>query len=554
MLDTKTPQRLIVVLGGTGDTGRRLASTLADPGHRIVLTTRDASDVGWTPQDPNVAFEEWVPADESFLALLTRVRARFDRTPDVVINLIGAWLVGARQALVDITRDVVGNLPSTARYVHCSAVSVWGSRPGETVDESSPTFAEQRVARLHLEAEEAIDEAREAGLETVILRLPHIYGPGRERTVGLMRNGKFVILGDGRNAMHHLHVDDFVSVLRNVATRPTIPSPIYAVVDDDHGRYGDYCDFVTAATGALPLPFMSLSAALEGDLVAVLGPHFGSREVVEEFWRFMTSHLRIDNSKMKNELGIELRYPTYREGLPGVLDADSSIQIPYREGNVIENEWRVWAKVLDERPELTREEEPNELLHAVATDGTDASMDVSAWSSAQLRWGRIALLQSSRMDNVNVIFFPRTDIDAPILGLELAFNADGHSFSAFDLVGTSDPGWTALLDGASNTPGLNGKTIPVEGRLAGLLTPAAVVLRGAEVDAGAVLEAARTVLIAYLEKLSDAPGRPAIEGEAGQKAYCEKLLRRPGGADLLASLFGGEWSERFLREVYYPTP
>lgn len=172
--DRKTSRATIVVLGGTGDTGRRFARRVVSSTTEIILTTRSPEDVDWDPPD-GTRIAQWDPTETDFGDFL----ATLERPVDVVINLIGAWLVGARHALVEITTDVVSALGSGARYVHCSAVSVWGSRPGEVVDETCPPFAEQRVARLHLEAEAVINEAIEGGLDGVILRLPHIYGPGR---------------------------------------------------------------------------------------------------------------------------------------------------------------------------------------------------------------------------------------------------------------------------------------------------------------------------------------------------------------------------------------
>lgn len=218
---------------------------------------------------------------------------------------------------------------------------------------------------------------------------------------------------------------------------------------------------------------------------------------------------------------------------------------------MIAHQWEAMTNVLVERPEFERAAEPGDLMSAT---GEGASMRVAAFESAQFRWGRLAVLESTRMDNLNVLFFPNLDVAAPMLGLEVVYNDSGHLFSAFDLVGETGPEWDALLKATAERPALSGKTTPVEGRIAALLTPSAVVLRGSEHDDEEIFGAARALLEAYLEKASEAPSRPASEGRAEQNAYCEQLLGRPGGVDLLTSMFGSDWTQRFLDEVYYPTP
>jgi nucleoside-diphosphate-sugar epimerase len=527
------------LLGGGGDTGRRLVQRLpADCA--ITITSRAPDKLG--DGFDGVRVVEWRPADASFASVIDGSPA-----PDVVVNLIGAWLVNARTALVEATRDIVDALAPGTRYIHCSAVSVWGSRPGEVVDEMSPIFADQRVAGLHFEAEVEVEKARKRGIDSVVLRLPHIYGPGRERTVTMMRHGRFVILGDGRNRMHHLHVDDFVDVLANVALREHIPSPLYAIVDDDDGTYGDYCDFVTAATGAVPLPFMSLTDALNGHLENILGPHFKQREVVAEFWRFMTSDLRVDNGLMKRELGVDLRYPTFREGLPGVIDAD--LDFTNQRDAVMKTTYEEWTSGVAADGRLQMTDEPADYLQATA-DG--ASMNVEAFSSDAVRWGRVALLESSRMQNLNVVIFPKPDVEAPILGIEIAFSPDGElSFAAFDCWGTTPDPFAEALDAAGDA--LGDARLPVEGRLAGFLSQHAVVARekGREAD---VLRAASGLLKSYIDAVHAADSRAAEEGQAEQNKRCELLINRPGGRDHLAALFGKEWSDTFLEKVYYPRP
>ncbi len=529
----------VLILGGGGDTGRRLSERLSSDDVVVSITSRSPEKVGWAAES-GVSTIHWDPSEADFAESV-------HHSPDVVVNLIGAWLVGAEAALVDATRAVLEALEPGTRYIHCSAISVWGSRPGESVDEDDPVFADQRVAQLHLEAESIVDEHVQRGVDAVVLRLPHIYGPGRERTINLMRDGRFVILGDGQNRMHHLHVEDFVEVLRNVALRDRLPSRLYAVVDDDDSTYGAYCDLVTALTGTIPLPLMSLSDALRGELANILGPHFKAREVVAEFWRFMTSDLRVRNDRMKSELGIRLRYPTFREGLPGVIDAE--LAHTEKSEMTLEENFRSWSTEILARDEVRALELEHERMERVAED---ARIHVIPFESDHIRWGRLAFLSSKRMLNLNCVVFPRVGVAAPVLGIEIVATPEGAtSFAALDLWG-SDSDFGELLAAAKDSS-LSDHLLPIEGRLTSLLSPDAVAVGGAA-PIEVVLRVSHELLHRYLERVAASAERPGETGAREQRDVCRRLLERPGAVDLMAAMFGREWATNFLSEVYYPEP
>ena len=56
-------------------------------------------------------------------------------------------------------------------------------------------------------------------------------------------------------------------------------------------------------------------------MAEMLGPHFRAEPVLQELFTYMTSHASISNEKMKVELGVKLRYPSFRTGLRQVLNA-----------------------------------------------------------------------------------------------------------------------------------------------------------------------------------------------------------------------------------------
>lgn len=316
---------LVIITGGAGDTGLRLAQRLLDA-HDIGLwlTSREPSAV----ELDGVVVREWAGADDSagFADLLEDADHAGYRHV-VVFNVIGAWLRNPREAIVGVVEALTEAARGAAislRIVHCSATSVYGDRPGEVLTEDSELSPALEVGRIHAEAENRLlDTPRD--YEAVALRIPHIYGPDRERTVDMMAEGNFVVAGDGRNPMSHIHVEDLVRAMEAAAVAD-VDGDVINVVDDRALPYGAYCDFITDWYDREPLPRVPLDEALaENTFAELLGPGFEDEQVVREFYLYMTSHAAISNDKMKERLGIELRYPLFSDGLASLLtlrDAD----------------------------------------------------------------------------------------------------------------------------------------------------------------------------------------------------------------------------------------
>jgi nucleoside-diphosphate-sugar epimerase len=81
-----------------------------------------------------------------------------------------------------------------------------------------------------------------------------------------------------------------------------LPGAIYNASDDSEMKMGDYFDLVADRNG-LPRP----PRITRTEAASVMPPALLS---------FMLESRRLSNRRMKNELGVTLRYPTVREGVP----------------------------------------------------------------------------------------------------------------------------------------------------------------------------------------------------------------------------------------------
>jgi len=126
----------------------------------------------------------------------------------------------------------------------------------------------------------------------VILRLTPVYGPGRGLRERL-RKGEFRLLDDGQHATSRIHVDDVVRAVFAAEARAPHGSR-YLVADDEPTTQGQFTQWACQRM-AIPLP--------------------PSRQMFEPGAPRVTHrNRRVRNTRLKQELGIELRYPTFRDG------------------------------------------------------------------------------------------------------------------------------------------------------------------------------------------------------------------------------------------------
>jgi hypothetical protein len=179
-------------------------------------------------------------------------------------------------------------------FIYFSSSGLYGDQPDDDIwiDEDTATATDDPPMSGIQTDEAAIDECRFERLRTVILRLAPVYGPGRGMRAQF-RKGRYSILEDGRHATSRIHVDDVVQIVFAAEQRAPTRSR-YLVADDEPTTQGDYARWLSERMG-LPMP--------------------PSREMYES-GRGRSSHRnrRIRNTRMKSELGIELRYPSFRDG------------------------------------------------------------------------------------------------------------------------------------------------------------------------------------------------------------------------------------------------
>jgi nucleoside-diphosphate-sugar epimerase len=272
---------------GAGYTGARVARTLAAAGHEVHVTARD-------------------PARLADLAAAGVGVHRLEvLDPDAVARTLGAVAPGARVldsvpsleragAPFDPTPAIVaalGDRPS--RLVLISTTGVYGA--ARFVDEHTAPAPETPRQRVRLEAERA---AAAGPWSCLVLRPAAIYGPGRGVHAAL-RAGRYRLVGAGDNFGSRVHVDDLAALA--VAGLSSDLAGAYPAADREPARAREVASFAAALLG-LPLP-------------PSVPP-----EAVDETLR---ADRRVDARAVFERLGVSLRYPSYREGIPAALAAET---------------------------------------------------------------------------------------------------------------------------------------------------------------------------------------------------------------------------------------
>jgi nucleoside-diphosphate-sugar epimerase len=197
-----------------------------------------------------------------------------------------------------------GDLLGGARWLgYLSTTGVYGDRGGAWVDETTPAAPAQPRSIERLAAERAWQAlGAKIGAAVDIFRLPGIYGPGRS-PIDQVKAGAAKRIDKPGQVFSRVHVADIASAVVAALVRGG-PGAIYNVADDLPASSAEVTAFACALLGLPAPPLLSWEQA---------APTMSAMAR-----SFYLENRRVRNERMKRELGVTLRYPTYREGLRAI--------------------------------------------------------------------------------------------------------------------------------------------------------------------------------------------------------------------------------------------
>lgn len=287
-------RRARVLLVGCGDIGLRVAQALAGRVRLMALTssggrTAELRARGITPLQGNLDAPD----------TLRRLAGLATRVVHLAPPPGAGWTDPRTRALTRALRR--RRLP--AALVYGSTSGVYGDCQGEVAIETGALKPETTRARRRIDAENSVRFlGRATPVRSSILRIPGIYAPDRDGGTPRERLGKGtpVLLAADDVYTNHIHADDLAraciaALWRGKAQR------IYNVNDDTCLKMGDYFDLAADLYGLPRPPRVPRSTAKEQLSLMLLS--------------FMSESRRMDNTRLKSELRLKLRYPTVDTGL-----------------------------------------------------------------------------------------------------------------------------------------------------------------------------------------------------------------------------------------------
>ncbi|MEO7911832.1 MAG: NAD-dependent epimerase/dehydratase family protein [Roseiflexaceae bacterium] len=290
-----------LIAGAAGYVGSRLAEQLLARGESVRGLVRDL-DTEAVEYLAGIGMTVWqgdLTQPESLVGVANGIEYVYNLTSRSVLEN-----GSVRRVFVDGNRNLVAAC-SRARTVHAYVfagnAAPYGDQGDTWLTEDAPVAPCYPLGEVMVEAEQAIMElVRTHHFPAIILRVGTIYGPERD-FIDAVLSGTATLIGDGTNFVARIHIDDLITMLDRVALVGQ-PGAIYNVSDDEPARAAVLYGEVRQRLGMVPPRVFSKAGALFSGLdSSVVG--------------MASASARLSNARIKHDLALTLRYPSFRAWL-----------------------------------------------------------------------------------------------------------------------------------------------------------------------------------------------------------------------------------------------
>ncbi len=199
--------------------------------------------------------------------------------------------------------NALETMPDALIYI--STTGVYGNSHGQVVDETTLVNPQTQRAHRRVSAEHITRIwCTENKVRRVVLRVPAIYGPGR-LPLERLRKREPVIREADAPIINRIHVDDLVQACLAAALNQQARG-IYNVSDGNSCSMTAYIRLVAQLAGMPMPPEIPMDEA--------------QLSFSAEYLSYLDESRRIDNTRMRNELGVQLRYPVLEDGIRASLE------------------------------------------------------------------------------------------------------------------------------------------------------------------------------------------------------------------------------------------
>ena len=283
-----------LLIFGYGYSARHFTKHYGEVFAPITATVRDAqrAEKLTTPNCKVIAFGEEM--DATLLPILQQARFLLISTPPHATG----------DPVLEKLAEQIGALKNLERIVYLSTIGVYGDYQCAWIDEGALCKPSNERSRWRLAAEQEWQAmGRELNVPTDVLRLAGIYGPGQNALTQLKAGTARRIVKQGQ-IFNRIHVEDIARSIK-ACLESDEPGSVWNVCDDEPSPPQDVITFAAELMGVQPPPELDFDTA-------DLSPMARS---------FYSECKRCSNRALKEKLGVELAYPSYREALQALFAA-----------------------------------------------------------------------------------------------------------------------------------------------------------------------------------------------------------------------------------------
>ena len=191
--------------------------------------------------------------------------------------------------------------------VYLGTSGVYGDCAGDWVDETRALNPQSARASRRVHAEQVLHQvAAELGASLIVLRVPGIYAADR-LPLARLRASTPVLCDEDDVYTNHVHAEDLAGMIALALAAQGV-SGVFNANDDTQMKMAEYFDLVAERYG-LPRPRRITRKEAR-------------TSVSPELLSFWSESRRLVNRRIKEVLGVRLRYPTVREGVPSMVAAN----------------------------------------------------------------------------------------------------------------------------------------------------------------------------------------------------------------------------------------
>lgn len=295
----------VLITGGCGFVGSRLAKKLMEEGHEVIVFDR----MGEAPKGAEMVKGDLLNTED--------VDKAFGKKPDVVYHL-AAILDETNPMMRKINVDGTKNFlkDGLKRFILTSSIGVLGEMK-EPAKEDMSYRPDTEYEKTKMEQELML---KDSGIPYTILRCTIAYGPNGfwKDIIGAAKKG-YPIIGSGKNFWHLLYVEDMVQALM-LALKPEAENEIFNIADNDPKTYREiYQDIAEAVGVEVPEKSVPVLLAKLGAKWKEMRGKSSTTTKVSSITRLVRNRI-VDISKAREVLGYDPKYD-FKKGIKETVDS-----------------------------------------------------------------------------------------------------------------------------------------------------------------------------------------------------------------------------------------